>query len=137
MSPYLSAGHFGRASTSFRDEERFDDVALMPTAHVHDCVSGAVDIFDVLAPARLLVLSRFRDETLGLFMAGSEFALMRLFTEMDTPCLGRRHFAMHEDSHHLVVPLSLIYRTVHLVRNPRTPILFFLQNSRLCDKMNS
>ena len=137
VSAYLSAGHFVRASTSFRGEERFDDVALVPTEHVHDCVSGAVESFDVLAPARLLVLFRFPDEAPGLFMTGSEFALLRLYTEMDTPCLGRRHFAMHEDSHLLVVPLSLIYRTVHMIRDPRTPTLFFLQNSRLYDKMNS
>ncbi len=107
----------------------------MPTEHVHDCVSGAVESFDVTALARLLVLFRFRDWTPGLCMAGSEFALLRLYTEMGIPCLGRRHFDMHEDSHLLGVPLSLIDRTVHLIRDPRTPILFFLQNRRLYDKM--
>ncbi len=70
-------------------------------------------------------------------MAGNEFELLRLYTEMGTACLGRRHFAMHDDSHLVGVPLSHIYRTVHLIRDPRTPILVFLQNSRLYYKMNS
>ena len=47
------------------------------------------------------------------------------------------YFAMHENALVLVVPLNLLYRTVHLVRHPRTPTLFFLQNSRVYDKMNS
>ena len=47
------------------------------------------------------------------------------------------YFAMHENALVLVVPLNLLYRTVHLVRDPRTPTLFFLQNSRVYDKMNS
>jgi hypothetical protein len=136
VSAYLSAGHFVRASTSFRGEERFDDVARVPTEHVHDCVSGAVESFDVSPPARLLVLFRFWDETPAFFVTESEFALLRLYTEMNILCLGHRHFALHEDSHLLVVPLSL-YRTVNLIRDPRTPILFFLQNSRLFDKTNS
>ncbi len=64
VSAYLYAGRFVRASTSFRGEERFDDVALVSTEHVHDCVSVAVVSFDVLTAARLFVLFRFRDERL-------------------------------------------------------------------------
>ena len=139
-SALLLTGHFVRASSSFRGHERFDDVALLPSQYVVDCASGAIDPMNVLAPARIIFLLRFRDGIPGYCEGRCEFALLRLYEEKEDRFLGRRQFVMSPASHTLLVPLSLIYRSIHLVRDPRTSptlTLFFLQNSRIYDKMNA
>ena len=128
-SLHLSCGGFVRCDSSFRGSPRYDTISLFSE-------TGETPIYGNVTCARLVQLLSVNNLPIALFSGAPKpvlsFALVNVYCDKDSVNhrqLGRRY--LRSVGSPVLIPISRIHSSVHLITNPIDPGFVYLQKSRL------